>query len=502
MSRNKAFGKADPSKNAQQAQGIVGQQIGCGVHPIAVAQVVSGIEGKSRKGGKRAQKSQRQQQPHFFAQIATFFDRHPYQPEQKAAQAIRRQRADRKRPASQILQSTAKPDARPSARRTSQTKEEEGFAHGPILLPMPSARALLRIPAALAAPAALLLGLAVFSLPACSEQTGPTSISLHPTLSTRTKAMGWGDEREQLLTQTLEFEVGTWEQPKYPRAWHQAQAQDQALVNGRIKYQNNCAECHGWTGRGDGERAADLHRPPRDFSLGFTKYKNTLGSSLPLRADLAAYLNRPLTHRPADACPSLLADDSLELLYIEFLLMRNAVEIGVVGLLNQVGVFATSTNPIEQEAELLQAFEVGLASVLLQRTAKMEADAVNRRNNPAATAPLNEEGTALIGDAQRGKQLFTSAKAACATCHGVDGKGKGPQSWEPALGGWVLKDMWGNPAIPGDFTTWPLRGGDTEVDLWRSISVGVGGTPMPSFGTTLSQAQIADLVAYIQSFAR
>jgi mono/diheme cytochrome c family protein len=385
---------------------------------------------------------------------------------------------------------------------------------------MPSARALLRIPAAIAAPAALIAWPFIFGLPACSEQTGPTTISLNPTLSPRTKALGWGAEREQLFAQTLEFEVGSWEQPNYPRAWHPAPteeprnliepvepephtvAQDQALLDGRAAYQKNCAQCHGWTGRGDGERAADLPRPPRDFSLGFTKYKNTFGSNLPLRADLAVYLNRPLDQRPADACPSLIADNSLELLYTEFLLMRNALEIGVVSLLDQVGVFATSSNPIEQEVVLLHAFEVGLASVMAQRTTRMEAEAVNRHNNPAATTPLNDEGTALIGDARRGKQLFTSAKAACATCHGVDGKGKGPQSWEPALGGWVLKDMWGNPAMPGDFTTRPLRGGDTEVDIWRSISIGVGGTPMPSFGTTLSTAQIADLVAYIQSFAR
>ncbi|NQU48071.1 MAG: hypothetical protein HQ519_05445, partial [Planctomycetes bacterium] len=102
---------------------------------------------------------------------------------------------------------------------------------------MPSARALLRIPAALAAPAALFAWPFIFGLTACSEQTGPTTISLHPTLSPRTKAIGWGEEREQLFTQTLEFEVGTWEQPKYPRAWHpaqdqaQAQAQAQALID-------------------------------------------------------------------------------------------------------------------------------------------------------------------------------------------------------------------------------------------------------------------------------
>ena len=57
--------------------------------------------------------------------------------------------------------------------------------------------------------------------------------------------------------------------------------------------------------------------------------------------------------------------------------------------------------------------------------------------------------------------------------------------------------MWGNPAIPGDFTQRPWRSGDTAADLERSIRVGIGGTPMPAYDNILSEVQIADLVAYI-----
>lgn len=55
----------------------------------------------------------------------------------------------------------------------------------------------------------------------------------------------------------------------------------------------------------------------------------------------------------------------------------------------------------------------------------------------------------------------------------------------------------GNPAIPGDFTRRPWRSGDTATDLARSIRVGIGGTPMPTYQGILSEAEIADLVAYI-----
>jgi mono/diheme cytochrome c family protein len=104
------------------------------------------------------------------------------------------------------------------------------------------------------------------------------------------------------------------------------------------------------------------------------------------------------------------------------------------------------------------------------------------------------------GDADRGREIYKSPAAQCATCHGMDGKGRGIAAWEPSLSKYILRDMWGNLAKPADFTAPPLRGGSTAVDIARSISVGVGGTPMASYGSTLTTLQIADLVAYISSF--
>ncbi len=361
---------------------------------------------------------------------------------------------------------------------------------------MPFARALLRFATNQAAvlpgsrprfaPAVLIAGL-IIGLPGCGEETSTTTLSLSAALSPRTKALNWGAEREQLFADILEHEVGSWESPAWPKSWGKSD-DNPSLLNGRADYVQNCADCHGLSGGGDGPLATEEPRPPRDFSSGTTKYKSTLATSLPLAADLEAYLTRTLSARPKDGCSVRVGNDSDVGQYLDHLLMRHALERSVASALNQLLAFTQSNDPVERELQVLQVMKIGVAAIRTQRNDEMEE---------TASFHHRQEATRLKGDAKLGAELYTSAKAACATCHGHDGSGKGPQTWEPALGGWVLKDMWGNPAIPGDFTQRPWRSGDTAADLERSIRVGIGGTPMPAYDNILSEVQIADLVAYI-----
>jgi mono/diheme cytochrome c family protein len=360
---------------------------------------------------------------------------------------------------------------------------------------MPSARALLRFATLRAAirPAtqsifgsAALITVLIVGLPACGETTTTGTISLTSTLSPSTRALNWGADREQLFADILEHEVGTWESPTWPKTW--SKSEPPSLLNGRAEYVQNCADCHGLTGHGDGPNGVGLARLPRDFSAATTKYKTTGGTSLPLMADLDAFVTRQLSARPKDGCPVPVGTDSDVRLYLDHLLRRHALERSVASALNQVPAFTQSTDPVEREMQVLQAMSVALLAIEGQRTEEMET---------GASQAHGKTETRLRGDAALGRELYTSAKGVCATCHGHDGAGKGPQTWEPALGGWMLKDMWGNPAIPGDFTQRPWRSGDTPADLERSIRIGIGGTPMPAYDTIFSEVQIADLVAYI-----
>jgi mono/diheme cytochrome c family protein len=80
----------------------------------------------------------------------------------------------------------------------------------------------------------------------------------------------------------------------------------------------------------------------------------------------------------------------------------------------------------------------------------------------------------------------------CASCHGPDGKGDGPA----AKG---LIDVWKNPIAPADLSRKHHKSGDAPSDLYRSIATGLDGTPMLGFASTLKEAEIWDLVAFIKS---
>lgn len=53
-------------------------------------------------------------------------------------------------------------------------------------------------------------------------------------------------------------------------------AMAEASSPGAVIYAQNCAVCHGETGKGDGPGAAGLNPPPRDFTTGKFKYGDTL----------------------------------------------------------------------------------------------------------------------------------------------------------------------------------------------------------------------------------
>lgn len=83
----------------------------------------------------------------------------------------------------------------------------------------------------------------------------------------------------------------------------------------------------------------------------------------------------------------------------------------------------------------------------------------------------------------------------CWFCHGEDGEGEGP----------VAAYMWPRPR---DFMTasYKLRttaSGElpTDEDLFRTITLGLPGTAMPEWGSTLTEDERWQVIAYIKSFA-
>jgi mono/diheme cytochrome c family protein len=217
-----------------------------------------------------------------------------------------------------------------------------------------------------------------------------------------------------------------------------ARAEIDVNVGERI-YLENCAACHGEKGDGKGPEADRLKAKPRDFTTGKYKFRSTASGSLPLDEDIFRTVTRGVR------TTSMLAQ-----------LHLSEKERGAV-------------------TEYLKTF-----SPRFKTQKAVESLAI------PAQPHFNSQLVAL------GRSKYE--EAGCAACHGANGQGDGPSSKE-------LKDDWGNPLSPTDLTLKPFKSGPEPRDLFRTISTGLDGTPMPSYADALSAKDRWALVAYITSIA-
>ncbi|NNF97076.1 MAG: c-type cytochrome, partial [Halobacteria archaeon] len=92
----------------------------------------------------------------------------------------------------------------------------------------------------------------------------------------------------------------------------------------------------------------------------------------------------------------------------------------------------------------------------------------------------------------RGKLVWKQAK--CWECHGDMGKGDG----EKAAG---LEDDFGYPIPPADLTTGQFKSGPSVKDIYRTMSTGLSGTPMPSYSDSLTETDRWALAYYVLSLS-
>ena len=72
-----------------------------------------------------------------------------------------------------------------------------------------------------------------------------------------------------------------------------------------------------------------------------------------------------------------------------------------------------------------------------------------------------------------GQELYV--ELGCDKCHGQTGRGDGPSAN-------TLTDRWEKRIVPYDFTIpGKMKGGSTTQDFYRTLAVGIGGTPMPAY---------------------
>jgi mono/diheme cytochrome c family protein len=207
---------------------------------------------------------------------------------------------------------------------------------------------------------------------------------------------------------------------------------------GKALYERYCIFCHGQYGDGRGESAPYLDPKPRDFTKAVYKCRSTPSGTLPLDSDLYDTISRGVHASGMPSWKPLLRQERVDL----------------------IAYIKTFSSAFQEE-------------------------------KPGPPVEIPPEPPSSAESIRRGAKVFESMN--CWSCHGKDGRGHGPSAS-------TLTDSKGYPITPFDLTTGSrFKCGETDRDMFRDLSTGLDGTPMPSFVGAMTTDQRWDVVHHLRS---
>jgi mono/diheme cytochrome c family protein len=210
---------------------------------------------------------------------------------------------------------------------------------------------------------------------------------------------------------------------------------------GKQLYAKYCSQCHGEKGDGEGYASPHLLPKPRNFTTGKFKIRTTPNGALPTHQDLVNIIRRGMPYTSMPAWPTLTDQEVANLAY-----------------------FITTFSP----------------------------DFASPENVPKPV-PLPSAPAMKKESIELGKKLYE--ESGCVKCHGTLGRGDGPSAT-------TLKDDLGHSIRPANLAqSWTFRGGSTREDIFRTMSTGLNGTPMPSFLEALQPEQRWAITDFITSLS-
>jgi cytochrome c oxidase cbb3-type subunit 2 len=214
---------------------------------------------------------------------------------------------------------------------------------------------------------------------------------------------------------------------------------DDQVARGKEVYERRCIGCHGVKGDGNGPAAAFLNPRPRNFTVGAFKFRSTPSGSLPTDGDLYRTLTRGVRWTAMPTWHEIPEKDR-------------------IAVITYIKTFSSRW----------------------------------KEEKPEPPIPIPEPPRATLELLARGKELYRQAK--CWECHGNEGRGDGPSAAQ-------LKDDLGFPIRPADFTRGQFKGGGDVRDMFRTMTTGLDGTPMPSFADSMKEDERWAISYYVLSFS-